>query len=240
MAKIRIDKMLSHMGYGSRSDIKKAAKMGRIRLNQTVEKNCALLIDPQNVQVFWDDMEVIYREHLYLLLNKPQGVVSATQDNLHPTVIDLVPENYRHYNLFPVGRLDKDTEGLLVLTNDGPFAHDLLSPKKQIPKIYYAQVDVMLSEAAVRKFEEGILLDDGYKTMPAKLEIFHVQDEQSHCHVTIQEGKFHQIKRMFAEVGAHVLFLKRIQIGKLRLDERLAPGEMRELTAQEIGFLTQR
>lgn len=237
MAKIRIDKLLSNMGCGSRSEIKKAAKLGLIRLNDTIEKDASKIIDTEKDIIYFEDQIIRYRQYVYLLMNKPQGVISATFDNLHPTVIDLLPERYRMYDIFPVGRLDKDTEGLLVLTNDGKFAHDLLSPKKRIDKKYYVDVDGPVGEKDIQKFSGGITLDDGYITMPAHLDILSTDPEKSSCTVVIQEGKFHQVKRMFSEVGRKVLFLKRIQIGQLKLDPGLVPGESRELDKAEQSLL---
>lgn len=237
MAKIRIDKLLSNMGCGSRSEIKKAAKLGLIRLNNSIEKDTSKIIDTEKDIIFFEDEIIKYQQYVYLLMNKPPGVISATFDNLHPTVIDLIPERYQMYDVFPVGRLDKDTEGLLVLTNDGKFAHDLLSPKKHIDKKYYAEVDGALSELEIQIFSRGITLDDGYTTMPAQLDILSTDQEKSSCVVVIQEGKFHQVKRMFSEVGRKVLFLKRIQMGQLKLDPALAPGESRELDKAEQSLL---
>ncbi len=241
MSKIRIDKLLSNMGIGSRNEIKKYAKMGRIRLNNHIEKNSARIVDTEKDIVHFDEEVVHYRKYVYLLMNKPQDVISATFDNQHQTVIDLLPDEYQIFDIFPVGRLDKDTEGLLILTNDGQLAHELLSPKKHIDKKYFAIVDNILQASHIEHFAQGITLDDGYRTMPAVLEILKIDEHNhSHCHVVIQEGKFHQVKRMFADIGMKVLFLKRVQMGNLVLDSELALGKVRELSESEIASLFQK
>jgi 16S rRNA pseudouridine516 synthase len=178
---------------------------------------------------------------VYLMLNKPQGVISATEDSRERTVLDLLSDHYKHLDLFPVGRLDKDTEGLLLLTNDGKLAHNLLSPKKHVAKTYYAEVAGLVNEADLILFSSGVTLDDGYVTMPAKLVVLSQGDpllrKDSKIELTIMEGKFHQVKRMFLAVDKKVTFLKRISMGHLKLDEYLAPGEYRELTEEELQQL---
>ncbi len=237
MEKLRIDKLLSNMGYGSRSEIKKFAKQALISLNGKVEKDCSKIIDPSIDQLCFDGDAVLYKKYIYLLMNKPAGVISATFDNLHKTVIDLLPEEYRSYDVFPVGRLDKDTEGFLILTNDGSFAHNLLSPKKHVDKEYYAEVEGELTSNDVHQFQRGILLNDGYKTLPADLTILQADPIRSLCRITIREGKFHQVKRMFLSIGKPVLYLKRIRMGQLMLDPSLALGETRELSEEELLLL---
>ncbi len=237
MEKLRIDKLLSNMGYGSRSEIKKFAKQALISLNGKLEKDCSRIIDPLIDQLCFDGDAVLYKKYIYLLMNKPAGVISATFDNLHKTVIDLLPEKYRSYDVFPVGRLDKDTEGFLILTNDGSFAHNLLSPKKHVDKEYYAEVEGELTSNDVHQFQRGILLNDGYKTLPADLTILQADPIRSLCRITIREGKFHQVKRMFLSIGKPVLYLKRIRMGQLMLDPSLALGETRELSEEELLFL---
>lgn len=237
MEKLRIDKLLSNMGYGSRSEIKKFAKQALISLNGKVEKDCSKIIDPSIDQLCFDGDAVLYKKYIYLLMNKPAGVISATFDNLHKTVIDLLPEKYRSYDVFPVGRLDKDTEGFLILTNDGSLAHNLLSPKKHVDKEYYAEVDGELTSNDVHQFQRGILLNDGYKTLPADLTILQADPIRSLCRITIREGKFHQVKRMFLSIGKPVLYLKRIRMGQLMLDPSLELGETRELSEEELLLL---
>lgn len=174
-----------------------------------------------------------YREYIYIMMNKPQGVISATYDNRHRTVIDILPDEYKFFNLFPVGRLDIDTEGLLLLTNDGQLAHELLSPRKHVPKKYYALIDGIVTTKDVDVFREGVVLDDGYKTLPSELFILK-SGPYSEVEIVIYEGKFHQVKRMFEAVGKKVKYLRRIGMGKLKLDETLEPGDVRELTDEEM------
>jgi 16S rRNA pseudouridine516 synthase len=238
MQKQRLDKMLAHMGFGTRSEIKKLLKMGRVEVNQKAEKDSGRQIDSHRDHVTVDGKQVVYREFIYLMLNKPQGVISATEDHRDRTVIDLLNGETRHFQPFPVGRLDKDTEGLLLLTNDGQLAHNLLSPRKHVPKTYYAEVDGQLDGEDITAFAEGVVLEDGYKTLPAKLNILSAEaGEFSRIELTIVEGKFHQVKRMFQAVGKKVVYLKRIAMGGLALDADLAPGSYRELTDEELKIL---
>lgn len=238
MTKIRIDKFLANMGIGSRSEIKKYAKAGLIKLNGKVEKDPGKIILSGQDQLFFDDEEVAYRPYVYLMMNKPDGVLSATEDKRDPTVIDLLEDQHVHFQPFPVGRLDKDTEGLLLLTNDGQLAHNLLSPKKGVDKEYYVEAQGQVLEEDIKAFAEGLELHD-YRALPAKLVLNQYDDEkdQSYCNVTIQEGKFHQVKNMFAAIGLKVTYLKRIRMGQLWLDENLELGSYRELTPEEINML---
>jgi 16S rRNA pseudouridine516 synthase len=239
----RLDKILSHMGYGTRSELKKLVKAGAITVNGAKIKDSGMQIDPQSDLISVNGVQVEYREFVYLMMNKPQGVVSATEDNRDRTVVDLLSEAYRPFEVFPVGRLDKDTEGLLLLTNDGKLAHNLLSPRKHVPKTYFAKVEWEVGEADKAAFEVGVTFDDGYVTMPAKLTILSSGDMgkqiPSEIELTIMEGKFHQVKRMFQAVGKKVVFLKRISMGPLALDPQLALGEVRELTEEELEALQQ-
>ena len=173
------------------------------------------------------------------MLNKPDGYISATFDKRDPIVLDLIDKEALIFEPFPVGRLDKDTEGLLVLTNDGQLAHRVLSPKKHVPKTYYAKVEGVVTEEDVKAFADGVILDDGYETMPAELEILK-SDEISEIELTIHEGKFHQVKRMFESVGKKVVYLKRLSMGKLKLDEGLALGKYRELTEEEVKMIEEK
>lgn len=232
----RLDKVLSHAGWGSRKDIKRLAKEGLITVDGEVVTDPSLHVDPTKQIMAVDGELVVYKRYVYLMLNKPAGVVSATEDARERTVLDLVPPEFAHYALFPVGRLDKDTEGLLLLTNDGPLAHNLLSPKKHVDKTYFARIDGEVNEQDVAAFARGVILDDGYKTLPAKLVVLR-RGPESAVEVTIREGKFHQVKRMFAAVGKKVLYLKRLSMGALQLDPALRPGEVRELTAAERALL---
>ncbi|WP_235666988.1 16S rRNA pseudouridine(516) synthase, partial [Clostridioides difficile] len=172
-------------------------------------------------------------------MNKPDGYISATTDKYDPTVLDLIDLSYLAFEPFPVGRLDKDTEGLLVLTNDGKLSHRVLSPKKHVPKTYYAKIDGVVTEEDVEAFLEGVVLDDGYKTMPSQLNILK-SDDESEIELTIHEGKFHQVKRMFESVGKKVVYLKRLSMGNLKLDESLELGEYRELTDEEVKLIEER
>lgn len=231
---MRLDKVLAHMGWGSRSEIRKLVKSGAVRINQQRVKDSGLQINPYDDEIVVHDERVEYREFVYLMLNKPQGVISATEDARDRTVIDLLADKYKHFSPFPVGRLDKDTEGLLLITNDGPLAHNLLSPKKHVDKIYYVQVDGTLTEQHIVMFKQGLTLEDGYTTMPAKLQLLEADSRQSSAYVTISEGKFHQVKRMFQAVGCKVVYLQRIQMGSLKLDRSLPTGHYRELTTEEL------
>lgn len=237
--KQRIDKILSNLGYGSRSELKKLCKSGLVKVNGKVINNPGVQVDVENDEILFDGEKVVYKEFIYLMLNKPDGYISATFDKRDPIVLDLIDKEALIFEPFPVGRLDKDTEGLLVLTNDGQLAHRVLSPKKHVPKTYYAKVEGVVTEEDVKAFAEGVILDDGYETMPAELEILK-SDEISEIELTIHEGKFHQVKRMFESVGKKVVYLKRLSMGKLKLDEGLALGEYRELTEEEVKMIEEK
>lgn len=235
----RLDKVLSHVGYGTRSEIKRMVKHGSVEVNGKVIKDSGMQVDPGKDDIRFDGTVVQYREFIYLMLNKPAGVVSATEDRRDKTVIDLLAPAHAAFNPFPVGRLDKDTEGLLLLTNDGQLAHRLLSPKKHVPKTYYAVVAGTVTEEDGARFAQGVTLDDGYVTLPARLNIVAVKQEEarSYIELTITEGKFHQVKRMFEAVGKKVVYLKRLSMGGLQLDESLPLGAVRELTETELERL---
>ncbi|WP_309120193.1 pseudouridine synthase [Paenibacillus sp.] len=235
-AKLRLDKMLSHLGYGSRSEIRKYAKEGRIAVNGRKAKDSGETVDPGKDEVAFDGAVVRYREFIYLMLHKPAGVVSATEDNRDRTVVDLLSPEQAAFEPFPVGRLDKDTEGLLLLTNDGQLAHRLLSPKKHVPKTYYADIAGVVTAEDGEAFARGVTLDDGYVTLPAKLSVLE-SGPTSRIELTITEGKFHQVKRMFEAVGKKVTYLKRLSMGSLSLDPELPLGAVRELTDEELENL---
>ena len=237
--KQRIDKILSNLGYGSRSELKKLCKNGLVKVNGKVINNPGVQVDVENDEILFDGEKVVYKEFIYLMLNKPDGYISATFDKRDPIVLDLIDKEALIFEPFPVGRLDKDTEGLLVLTNDGQLAHRVLSPKKHVPKTYYAKVEGVVTKEDVKAFAEGVTLDDGYETMPAELEILK-SDDISEIELTIHEGKFHQVKRMFESVGKKVVYLKRLSMGKLKLDEGLALGEYRELTEEEVKMIEEK
>lgn len=234
----RLDKILSNLGYGSRKEIKILTKSGKVKVDGVVIKDSGMNIDPQKCKIFIGDEEVNYRKYIYLIMNKPAGVVSATFDNRDSTVVDLLEVEHAVFNPFPVGRLDKDTVGLLLLTNDGELNHKLISPKWHVDKVYYAKIDKAVEESDIKAFERGVVLDDGYKCMSAKLEILKAEESGSEVMVTIQEGKFHQVKRMFISVGKEVTYLKRTKFGAINLDETLEEGEYRELTEEELKILT--
>lgn len=230
--KLRLDKYLADMGIGTRTEVKKAITKGQVRVNEETVKRPEIKIDTEKDHVFYQGQMVAYAEYEYYMLNKPAGVVSATEDKNDSTVLDLIDEKQRK-DLFPVGRLDKDTEGLLLITNDGELAHQLLSPKKHVDKVYFARIDGKVTEEDVRRFAEGLEIGEEKPTLPAYLEILK-SEEISEIRLTIREGKFHQVKRMFHAVGKEVIYLKRLQMGSLVLDPRLALGEYRELTGQEL------
>ena len=237
--KQRIDKILSNLGYGSRSELKKICKNGLVKVNGKVINNPGVQVDVENDEIIFDGEKVTYKEFIYLMLNKPDGYISATFDKRDPIVLDLIDKEDLVFEPFPVGRLDKDTEGLLVLTNDGQLAHRVLSPKKHVPKTYYAKIEGVVTEDDIKAFAKGVTLDDGYETMPAELVILK-SDEISEIELTIHEGKFHQVKRMFESVDKKVIYLKRLSMGKLQLDKNLALGEYRELTDEEIKMIEER
>ena len=237
--KLRIDKILSNLGYGSRAEIKIYCKKGLIKINDKVISNPGTQVDTDADKIEFDNEEVRYREFVYIMMNKPDGYLSATFDKRDPIVLDLIDTYYLTFEPFPVGRLDKDTEGLLVLTNDGQLAHRVLSPKKHVPKTYYAKIEGIVTEEDVKAFEKGVTLDDGYETMPSQLKILE-SGETSEIELTIHEGKFHQVKRMFESVGKKVVYLKRLSMGKLKLDETLDLGEYRELTDEEVKLIEER
>lgn len=224
------------MGYGSRKEVRQLLKKGMIRVNGDIVKDPAQHVDPDQDVVSLLGEEVVYKEFIYVMMNKPPGVLSATEDHRDRTVVDLLGREERHFEPFPVGRLDKDTEGLLLLTNDGQLAHSLLSPKKEVPKTYYAKVDGLVNEDDAEAFLHGVTLDDGYETKPGLLKIIH-SAEISEIELTITEGKFHQVKRMFESVGKKVVYLKRLTMGPLKLDENLKLGEFRELSDEELQQL---
>lgn len=238
--KIRIDKYLSHMGVGSRSEIKTHAKAGNIKVNGKITKDAGQIITVGKDIIAFHDEVIAYQEFIYLMMNKPEGVLSATEDKRDKTVIDLLPEAYQHFEPFPVGRLDKDAIGLLLLTNDGQLAHNLLSPKKHVDKEYHVEARGKVEPEHIQRFADGIALRE-YTALPAKLVLlsYDSEQDQSNCLVTIQEGKFHQIKKMFHAIGSEVTLLKRIRMGTLHLDENLELGAVRELTEDEQHALLQ-
>ena len=237
--KMRVDKLLSNVGVASRAELKKYCKQGLISVNGKVINNPGIQVDSENDEVMFNGEKIVYREFIYIMLNKPDGYISATFDKHDPIVLDLIDSSYLVFEPFPVGRLDKDTEGLLVLTNDGQLSHRVLSPKKHVPKTYYAKIQGKVTEEDILAFEKGVILDDGYETMPSQLKILK-SDDISEIELTIHEGKFHQVKRMFESVDKKVVYLKRLSMGKLKLDESLGLGEYRELTEEEVKLIEER
>ncbi|MGF7143949.1 16S rRNA pseudouridine516 synthase [Anaerotaenia torta] len=232
---LRLDKYLADMGIGTRSEIKEWIRKGRVTVNHSICKRPEQKIEIKTDHVTFDDKEVCYTKYQYIMLHKPAGVVSATNDKLSTTVLDLIQDK-KCKDLFPVGRLDKDTEGLLLITNDGELAHQLLSPKKHVDKVYYAKVKGRVVEEDRRRFLEGVDIKDAELTLPARLRIL-VSGELSEIELTIQEGRYHQVKRMFEAAGKEVVYLKRLSMGSLELDPNLKPGEYRKLTENELEQL---
>lgn len=232
---IRLDKYLADMSIDTRQEVKKYIRQGRVKINEDIIKKPEYKIREDEDEVTFDGAPVAYETFEYYMLNKPAGVISATEDKRDKTVLDLIKEKKRK-DLFPVGRLDKDTEGLLLITNDGALAHRLLSPKKHVDKCYYAEISGGVTEDDVRVFKERINIgtqEEPEWTMPAELKILE-KGTVSRIRLTIREGKFHQVKRMFLAVGKEVVYLKRERMGALVLDEELAPGEYRKLTDSEL------
>lgn len=234
---MRLDKLLAHTGFGSRKDVKKLIKSGAVRIDDQTVKNSNAHINLESAAVTVHGERVVYREFIYLMMNKPPGVLSATEDIRQKTVIDLLDERYIHFELFPVGRLDKDTEGLLLLTNDGVLAHQLLSPKKHVAKTYLVRLRKPLADQEIDQLESGVWIDEEHKTKPAKVEKLSNENSLTEIHLTITEGKFHQIKRMAKAVQNEVVFLKRLSMGNVKLDPQLGKGEYRELTRNELELL---
>ncbi len=229
---LRLDKYLCGMNVGTRSQVKKELKLGMVSVNGKTITRPEYKVDETTAQVAYKGKVLEYHKYVYYMLNKPAGVVSATKDNLHGTVAELL-QSAGFGDLFPVGRLDKDTEGLLLMTNDGRLAHALLSPGKHVEKRYEAELEEGLSKEALQKLEQGVEIGEKHPTRPARVERL----GEKKIALTITEGKFHQVKRMLEAVGNRVVFLRRVAMGSLELDESLAPGEYRELTKGEVEGL---
>ena len=228
----RMDKLLASTGLWSRKEVKELVKRGRVRVNGAVLTKAEDKADPERDEIMVDAQVVDCAPFVYIMMNKPDGLLSATTDKRQKTVIDLLPEHLRKRGLFPVGRLDKDTVGLLLLTDDGPLGHELLSPKKHVDKLYHACVDGKVDASDVEALAQGLVLEDGLHCLPAGLEPV---GDGSECLVTLREGKYHQVKRMLAARGKPVTALKRLSMGSLVLDEALLPGEWRFLTQEETA-----
>lgn len=229
---MRLDKFLANSGIGSRKEVKELIKQGLVFVNDERIKNSDKNIDEIKDVIKIRDKCIEYRKYVYIILNKPQNVISATEDNKHKTVIDLI-KGYDTYNIFPVGRLDIDTEGLLLLTNDGKLSHNLLSPKKHVEKEYYVKLKENINDIDINKVENNIQLEDGYICKKAKIKRL----SKNELNISITEGKFHQVKRMFKAVGNEVIFLKRVRMANILLDKNLKSGEYRELTEDELKGL---
>ncbi|MBR2132513.1 MAG: 16S rRNA pseudouridine(516) synthase [Oscillospiraceae bacterium] len=231
MASMRLDKLIASTGHYSRREVKQLVREGRVLVDGIIAKSAEDKVDPLCSSVEVDGMDVGYRAYTYVMLHKPAGVLTATEDKRQKTVMDLLSPDLRRQDLAPVGRLDKDTEGLLLLTNDGDLAHRLLAPKSHVDKVYYAELDTPLSAEDCTAFEEGITLADGTVCMSAGLELL---EDGRKVKITLREGKFHQVKRMVASRGSSVCYLKRLSMGTLCLDETLEKGTYRFLTTEEI------
>lgn len=228
---MRLDKFLCEMNVGTRSQVKDYIRKGMVTVNEQIVKKSEEKIEPSTDVIAFQGERIAYQQYYYYMLNKPAGVVSATKDNMDKTVLDLIAT--KRNDIFPVGRLDKDTEGLLLLTNDGALAHNMLSPKKHVDKTYLVTIKKELSTDEIAVLEQGVDIGDDKPTAPANVKVL----DAMHIYLTIHEGRFHQVKRMLKAVDNEVLALKRIEFGTLSLDEKLAPGEYRELTPQEVGKL---
>lgn len=229
---IRLDKYLADMGIGTRSNVKSEIKKGKITVNGAVCKDANVKIDSDNDEICFDGKQIVYEQYEYFMLNKPAGIISAATDNKEKTVVDLITDKKKK-DLFPIGRLDKDTEGLILISNDGELSHNLLSPKKHVDKTYYVELDKVLSDENANKVCQGVFIEKDVKTLLAQIE----RISNDKVYLTIHEGKFHQVKKMFHAVGCEVTYLKRMSMGSLKLDESLKPGEYRALTSDEIKAL---
>ncbi|MGT2926912.1 pseudouridine synthase [Streptococcus cuniculipharyngis] len=235
---MRLDKFLADCGVGSRKDIKTLLKSKLVTVNGQIETSAKCQIDEKKDQISLDGQILNHETFVYYLLNKPPGLISATEDTYHPTVLDLLDHEARHKKVFPVGRLDIDTHGLLLLTNNGKLAHAMLSPKKHVNKVYQAKIDGIMTPADSLAFAQGIALKD-FTCQPAQLSILATDDQENRSvvQITIKEGKFHQVKRMVQACGKQVIDLQRLSMGPLQLDPNLALGQYRRLTPQELASL---
>ena len=239
MERQRLDKMIASTGKWSRREVKQLIRQGLVLVDGVPARSAEDKVDAEVAEVMVNGEQLTYRRYTWVMLNKPAGYLSATEDGKGKTVLDLLPPDLQKQGLFPVGRLDKDTEGLLLLTNEGGLAHDLLSPRHHVDKVYYTRVDGRLTQEDCVAFAEGMTLGDGMVCQPAVLEILSVGEVESEAHVTLREGKFHQVKRMLANQGKPVKYLERVKMGNLPLDSSLSRGEFRFLTDDEIEALRQ-
>lgn len=231
----RIDKIIASQGQYSRKEVKALIAKRRIAVDGRIVSSSSEKADPLTTQISIDGKSLAFKRNLYLVLNKPKGYVSATEDREHPTVLELVPQEYRGRDLFPAGRLDRDTTGLMIITDDGVLAHNILAPKKHVPKRYHVELDIPVTEEMRLGFSEGVMLNDGV-CKAADL----IKTGEKTAEVTLREGRYHQIKRMFGCFGAEVVELKRLGMGKLTLPEDLAEGECREMSEEELALLQEK
>lgn len=228
----RLDRFISsQLSDMSRNDVRELLKKGKVTVNGVITKKYDFKVSSERDKVTADGVSICYREHIYIMLNKPQGVVCSTRDGLSPTVLSLVPPELMRKGLFPAGRLDKDTEGFVLITDDGEFAHRILSPKHHVPKVYFVRLEADYNDDYEQKFREGMTLKSGEKCLPAE---FYKGKESNECYVVICEGMFHQVKKMFEVFGNKVVYLKRLAIGGIRLDENLALGECKEIMHKNV------
>ena len=232
---MRLDRFLANSGVGTRKEVKEILKKRKIKVNDSIITDGSTHIDENKDAVKYEEKEISYKPFIYIMMNKPDGVISATEDDEHRTVIDLLGNKYRTYSVFPIGRLDIDTEGLLILTNDGILTHNLLAPNKYVDKKYYVELKNPVLKSDIEKLENGIEFENGFVTKNAKVAV--IENTENKVYITITEGKYHQVKRMFKAVNNKVLYLKRVQMGNLKLDDKLKVGEYRELTEKEINIL---
>ena len=239
---MRLDKLLTMLGEGTRAQVKDYVRAGRVTINGVPARDSGMQVDAENAKICLGGRVLEYKVVRHVMLNKPQGTLTAARDKKQKTVMDLLPPLYAAMDCMPAGRLDKDTEGLLVITSDGQLAHRIISPKKDVSKVYFARVDGKLDETDVAAFAQGLHIKDSdgeFDAKPAGLEIVSTGDVHSEVRVRVTEGKYHQVKRMLASRGAPVIYLKRLQIGALKLDPALEPGQWREMTDEEVQLLEQ-
>ena len=235
MSILRVDKLLANLSYGSRKEIKKLVSQKRVRIDEVLVLKPEEKFDTEKNKLYLDGIHINYEEFEYYMLNKPKGYISATEDNIHKTVMELIPSKLK--GLAPVGRLDIDTEGFLLVSNDGKLAHRLISPSNNVPKEYYADIEGRLPEDVQKIFAEGMPLEKDFTTKPAKLNIISKDANTAKISLIIYEGKFHQVKRMFEYVNCKVTYLKRTSFAGLTLDENLKLGSVRKLTKEELDVL---
>jgi len=233
---MRLDKFLSNMGLGTRTEVKKAITRGLVTVNGKVTKKVGLTIKEKSDQIVYNGQKVNYQAHVYIMLNKPSGLISATEDKMHKTVIDLIKDTYGNRKIFPVGRLDIDTEGLILLTDDGEWSHSLMSPKKHVSKVYFARVEGKVTQEHVGLFSAGMTFKDGTVIKPSHLKVLK-SDQISEIELTITEGKYHQVKRMFEHFDMKVIYLRRDKIGGLSIDPELGLGDYKELSEKELEMI---